>query len=218
MQLPLPYSEASIVNSIPMEKDADGLSSRSVAMLLQDADSPIPHLDFSVELPPETSSSSPHPLIVPCTPLGIIELIRAHNIPTFGKHVVIVGRSNIVGKPLMSLFLRRLFGSTVTIVHSNTLNPCRITKTADILISATGEAHLITPEWVSEGTVVIDVGISQIPDASTRSGFKIVGDVSPEASRMASHYTPVPGGVGPMTVAMLLYNTFQLTKYQLLGK
>jgi 5,10-methylene-tetrahydrofolate dehydrogenase/methenyl tetrahydrofolate cyclohydrolase len=105
--------------------------------------------------------------------------------------------------------------------------------------SATGEAHLITPEWVSEGTVVIDVGISQIPDASTRSGFRIVGDVSPEvcvstfpsklvlirgkkkkkkASRMASHYTPVPGGVGPMTVAMLLYNTFQLTKYQLIGK
>ncbi|MBI3900974.1 MAG: bifunctional 5,10-methylene-tetrahydrofolate dehydrogenase/5,10-methylene-tetrahydrofolate cyclohydrolase, partial [Chlamydiia bacterium] len=132
------------------------------------------------------------------------ELLKRTKIPTIGKHMVIVGRSNIVGKPLAALFMQKGEGAnaTVTIAHSQSENLSEITRSADILVAAIGKAHFITREMVKPGAVVIDVGINRIQD-------KIVGDVDFDAvSEIASYITPVPGGVGPMTIAMLLKNTY----------
>lgn len=144
--------------------------------------------------------------IAPCTPLGVIELLRRSNIEIFGKHVVVVGRSNIVGKPMAAMLLNR--DATVTVCHSKTKNLAKITKEADILIVAIGKPRFITAEMVKEGAVVIDVGINN-------PGGAVVGDVDFEkVKEKASAITPVPGGVGPMTVASLMKNTLSLALAQ----
>jgi methylenetetrahydrofolate dehydrogenase (NADP+)/methenyltetrahydrofolate cyclohydrolase len=147
---------------------------------------------------------------LPCTPAGVQELLRVSGVDTRGKECVVVGRSNIVGKPMAVLMLqdRHAGNCTVTICHRYTENLAGHTKRADILISAVGKPKLITADMVKPGAVVIDVGTSRIPDASRKSGSRIVGDVDFDAVReVASLITPVPGGVGPMTIAMLLKNT-----------
>jgi len=147
---------------------------------------------------------------VSCTPYGILELLGRYNIETKGKHCVVVGRSNIVGKPMANLMLQKSDATncTVTICHSATKNIPHYTLQADILIAAIGKAGFITADMVKPGAVVIDVGINRIEDPATRSGYRLVGDVDFEGvSAIASAMTPVPGGVGPMTIAMLLKNT-----------
>lgn len=143
-------------------------------------------------------------LLVPCTPMGIIELLKAYDILIKGKHSVIVGRSNIVGKPLASLLLNR--DATVTICHSHTANLKEITRQADILVLAMGKPHSITAEFVSEKAVVVDVGFTKV-------GGKALGDAAPDVPEKVTAFTPVPGGVGPMTIAMLLRNTIIAAKH-----
>ncbi|MDK2854946.1 MAG: methylenetetrahydrofolate dehydrogenase / methenyltetrahydrofolate cyclohydrolase [Bacillota bacterium] len=141
------------------------------------------------------------PTVVPCTPRGIIHLLDAYGIPIAGRHAVVVGRSNIVGKPLAQLLLGR--DATVTVCHSKTDDLAAFTRTADILVAAVGRPRLITRDMVKPGAVVVDVGINRLPEG-------IVGDVDFKAVREVAHYiTPVPGGVGPLTIAMLLKNTLE---------
>jgi len=152
------------------------------------------------------------PRFVPATPAGIQEmLVRSRNDPT-GKHVVILGRSNIVGKPLAALLVQKGRGgnATVTVCHTGTANLAEITRTADILVAAIGKAQFVKADMVRKGAVVIDVGMNRIPDPKSKTGTRLVGDVDFEAVKeVASAITPVPGGVGPMTIAMLLRNTLQ---------
>ncbi|MBX9742298.1 MAG: bifunctional 5,10-methylenetetrahydrofolate dehydrogenase/5,10-methenyltetrahydrofolate cyclohydrolase [Chthoniobacterales bacterium] len=190
VQSPLPghISERSIIEALDPRKDVDGFHPSNVAKLAME----------------ETSG------FVPCTPLGCQRLLSAYDIPTQGAHVVIVGRSLIVGKPLALLLLQKALGAnaTVTVAHSQTRHLTAITRSADIVIAALGRAHALGKEHIAEGTVVIDVGINRIPDASKPSGYRLVGDVNFET--VAQHcraITPVPGGVGPMTIAMLMHNT-----------
>ena len=146
----------------------------------------------------------------PCTPYGVMLLLDAYNINPSGKHAVVVGRSNIVGKPLMAMLVQKEKGAnaTVTCVHSATTNLAELTRQADILIAAIGKPHFITADMVKEGAVVVDVGINRIPDATRKSGTRLVGDVDFEAvAPKCSAITPVPGGVGPMTIAVLMQNT-----------
>ncbi len=189
VQLPLPkhMDEQKVIKAINPMKDVDGFHPESVGRL-------------SIGLPG----------FVSCTPAGIIELLRRYDIETKGKHVVVVGRSNIVGKPIAQLLLRKgRFGdAVVTVCHSAAPDIRVYTKQADILIAAVGRPHLIGVDDVKDGVVVIDVGVNRIPDATKKSGSRLVGDVDFEAvSAKASAMTPVPGGVGPMTIAMLLKNT-----------
>ncbi len=147
---------------------------------------------------------------LPCTPAGVQEMLKRAGVKTSGKHCVIVGRSNIVGKPMAALMIQPGDGAncTVTICHSGTKDLGAETRRADILIAATGKAGLITAEMVKQGAIVVDVGMNRIPDPSAKSGTRLVGDVEFAAVReVASLITPVPGGVGPMTIAMLLMNT-----------
>ena len=131
-------------------------------------------------------------------------------VETSGKNVVVVGRSNIVGKPMALLMIRKEFNSTVTICHTGTKNLADYTKNADILIVASGHPATVTGDMIKEGACVIDVGVNRIPDSTKKSGFRLVGDVDFEgAKEKASFITPVPGGVGPMTIAMLIYNTLE---------
>lgn len=153
--------------------------------------------------------------LYPCTPYGIMELLKRYNIETEGRHVVVVGRSNIVGKPVANLMLQKKKGANaiVTICHSAAKDISTYTKTADIIIAAIGKANFITGDMVKEGAVVIDVGINRIDDSNLPKGYKVVGDVNfEEVSKKASYITPVPGGVGPMTIAMLLSNTYKAYK------
>ena len=153
----------------------------------------------------------------PCTPYGVMILLERSGIDPSGKHAVVVGRSNIVGKPMMSLLVQKAAGAnaTVTCAHSRTKNLPEITRQADILIAAIGRAELITADMVKEGVVVIDVGMNRIEDASAKRGYRLVGDVKfDEVAEKASFITPVPGGVGPMTIAMLMQNTIKACKMQ----
>lgn len=190
VQLPLPSSidERTVTRAILPEKDVDGFHPVNLGKLLAgDSDG-----------------------FVPCTPLGIKILCEKQKIAIEGKHVVIVGRSNIVGKPLAALLLQKRSGcnATVTVAHSLSLNLKEICLTADILISAIGKPMSITADMVKEGAVVIDVGTNRVDDRSTDKGYRLVGDVDFEKVRQkCSRISPVPGGVGPMTIAMLLYNT-----------
>ena len=153
------------------------------------------------------------PYFVPCTPSGCLELLKRYNITIEGAHVVIVGKSNIVGLPMSLLLLKN--NATVTICHSKTKDIVKHLKTADIVVSACGCPRMIKKEWLKEGVVVIDVGINSIPDATRKRGYRLVGDVDFEnVKEIASAITPVPGGVGPMTVAMLLRNTVEGFKQQ----
>ena len=160
------------------------------------------------------------PRFVPATPAGVLELlVRSGNDPA-GKHVVILGRSNIVGKPLAALLMQKAKGgnATVTVCHSGTKELAAVTRTADILVAAIGKPQFVTADMVREGAVVIDVGINRIPDPASKSGTRMVGDVDFDGvSKVAGAITPVPGGVGPMTIAMLLRNTVQATESAVAG-
>jgi methylenetetrahydrofolate dehydrogenase (NADP+) / methenyltetrahydrofolate cyclohydrolase len=192
IQLPLPrkINLLEVIESIDPAKDVDGFHPLNVGrVLLQDPNA-----------------------FYPCTPLGIKVLLEKHDVKVEGKHVVIVGRSNIVGKPLAALLLHDAPGcnATVTVAHSHTKNLQEITLSADILVVAIGKPHFIGADNVREGACVVDVGSSKISSSGAKSGFRVVGDVEYEAVRhKCSAITPVPGGVGPMTIAMLLKNTLK---------
>jgi methylenetetrahydrofolate dehydrogenase (NADP+)/methenyltetrahydrofolate cyclohydrolase len=191
VQLPLPghINEQKVIESIDPQKDVDGFHPVNVGKLV-----------------------TGHSTFYPCTPYGILELLKRYQIPTSGKHVVVVGRSNIVGKPVANMLLQKKEGanSIVTICHSAAKDLTQFTKSADILIAAIGKAKFVTSSMVREGVVIIDVGINRVEDSSSSKGYRIIGDVDFESvEKIASYITPVPGGVGPMTIAMLLKNTFQ---------
>lgn len=189
VQLPLPphIDEKKVTNSISPEKDVDGFHPVNVGRLV-------------------TGDKG----FLPCTPNGITVLLKKAGIETDGKNVVVVGRSNIVGKPMSLLMLRKEFNSTVTICHTGTKNLAEYTRRADILIVASGRPNTVTADMIKEGAAVIDVGVNRIPDSSRKSGFRLCGDVDFEgAKEVAGFITPVPGGVGPMTIAMLIYNTLE---------
>ena len=190
IQAPLPshISEIAAFNRVRPEKDVDGFHTINTGKLCQ-----------------EDASG-----FVACTPAGIVELLERSNIDTEGKQVVVLGRSLIVGKPAGLLLLRRATGgnATVTFCHSRSKNLPEITSRADILIAAIGKANFVTADMIKAGAVIIDVGINRISDSSRKSGFRLVGDVDyDKVSPICSQITPVPGGVGPMTVAMLMKNT-----------
>ncbi|HAH61964.1 MAG TPA: bifunctional 5,10-methylene-tetrahydrofolate dehydrogenase/5,10-methylene-tetrahydrofolate cyclohydrolase, partial [Treponema sp.] len=158
------------------------------------------------------------PAPLPCTPHGIIVMLQKMNIKTDGAHAVVIGRSNIVGKPVALLLLRRECNATVTVCHTGTGNLVEITRQADILIAAAGRVNTVTADMVKPGAVVIDVGVNRIPDESKKNGFHLAGDVDFErVKEIASYITPVPGGVGPMTIAMLMVNTLEAAE-RTLGK
>ena len=191
VQLPLPagVSERTVILALDPGKDVDGLHPLNVGLLLQG-----------------------EPRFVPATPAGVQEmLVRSGNDPS-GKTVVVVGRSNIVGKPLAALLMQKAEGAnaTVTVCHTGTPDIGAITRQADIVVAAMGRPRAITADMVGNGAVVIDVGINRIEDASRQSGWRLVGDVDFDAvAEKASAISPVPGGVGPMTIAMLLKSTLQ---------
>lgn len=189
VQLPLPshINEEHVINAIDPKKDVDGFTPVNVGNLVIGKKS-----------------------FLPCTPHGILVLLQKMKIETNGKHAVIIGRSNIVGKPLALLLCRKETNCTISICHTGTKNLAEITRQADILISAVGKPGTVSADMVKDGAVVIDVGVNRIPDANKKSGFRLVGDVDFDAiSQKASFITPVPGGVGPMTIAMLIYNTLE---------
>ncbi|XP_057840069.2 bifunctional protein FolD 2 isoform X1 [Cryptomeria japonica] len=192
VQLPLPQhiNEEKILNTISIEKDVDGFHPLNIGRL---------------------AMQGRKPLFVPCTPKGCIELLLRSGIDMMGKKAVVIGRSNIVGMPVSMLLQRH--NATVTIVHSYTKNPTDFTREADILVAAAGVPNLVRGDWLKPGAVVIDVGINAVEDPNAKRGYRLVGDVCyEEASRIASAITPVPGGVGPMTIAMLLSNTLESAK------
>ena len=189
VQLPLPkhIDEEKVIMAISPEKDVDGFHPISVGNMMIGKKS-----------------------FLPCTPHGVLVLLKTMNIETNGKHAVIVGRSNIVGKPLAILLARKDANCTVTICHTGTKDMASFTKQADILIAAAGRPNTITADMVKPGATVIDVGVNRIPDDTKKSGFRLVGDVDFEAVKeVASFITPVPRGVGPMTIAMLMHNTLE---------
>lgn len=194
IQLPVPdhLDEMALLEAVDPRKDADGIHPVSMGKMVLGIEAPLP-----------------------CTPHGILKLLQYSNISTEGKHAVVIGRSNIVGKPILNLLGQKEdFGNaTVTLCHSRTKNIKEITKQADILISAVGRPEMITAEYVKEGVVVIDVGVNRVEAPETEKGYRLVGDVKfEEVSEKASAITPVPGGVGPMTISMLLYNTVYLAE------
>lgn len=192
VQLPLPsqIDESKVLLAIDPEKDVDGFHPVNVGRL---------------------ATGDPD-VLAPCTPRGVIELLLRSGADPAGKHVVVVGRSNIVGKPMAFLLLRRAPGgnATVTVAHSRTRDLGALTRIADILVVAVGRAGIVTADMVKPGAVVIDVGTNRVDDPSRPRGYRVVGDVDFEgAKEVASAITPVPGGVGPMTIAMLLSNTVE---------
>lgn len=194
IQLPLPdhIDTNKVLKSVLREKDVDGFHPENVGNLT------LNRLDN---------------VLMPCTPKGCIELLDKYNIEIEGKHVVVIGKSSIVGMPLSLLLLHR--EATVSVCHIKTKNIKEITRQADILISACGQAQMIKADWLKDGCVVIDVGINSIEDANAKHGYRIVGDVHfNDVREKVSAITPVPGGVGPMTIAMLLKNTVSAFKLQ----
>ena len=187
VQLPLPshIDEQKVIRAINPDKDVDGFHPISVGRMWLN-----------------------QPGFAPATPAGILEMLRRSDIEVSGKHVVIVGRSNIVGKPMAGLLIQKGVDATVTLCHSRTRDLAAHTRQADILIAAIGVAEFIQAEMVREGAVVIDVGMNRVDDPTRERGYRLTGDVAFAAvAEKASHITPVPGGVGPMTIAMLLKNT-----------
>ena len=192
VQLPLPshIDAGKVIEAVAPEKDVDGFHPLNVGRLVIGLDT-----------------------FKPCTPAGIVELILRSGLPLAGQHVVIVGRSNIVGKPLMNILVQKGCDATVTLCHSRTWDLEVLTRQADILIAATGQPNLITADMVKPGAAVIDVGINYVDDLTDPRGYRLVGDVDFEAVReVAGAITPVPGGVGPMTVAQLLVNTVKAAR------
>ena len=189
VQLPLPHhiNEEHVIEAVDYRKDVDGFHPINVGRL-------------SIGLP----------CFVSATPAGIIELLRRYNIDTRGKHCVVLGRSNIVGKPIAALMMQKSNpgNSTVTVCHSATPNIKEICRTADIIIAAMGNPGFVTADMVKEGAVVIDVGTTRVPCAESKNGWKLTGDVCfDEVAPLCSYITPVPGGVGPMTIVSLMRNT-----------
>jgi methylenetetrahydrofolate dehydrogenase (NADP+)/methenyltetrahydrofolate cyclohydrolase len=194
VQLPLPkhINPDRVIETIHPAKDVDGFTPTNVGRM---------QLGM--------------PCYVPATPFGIVELLKRSNVEVEGKHVVVLGRSNIVGTPISILLSRKAEGAnaTVTLCHSRSNDLISFTKQADILIAAIGQKEFVKADMVKKGVVIIDVGIHRVADSSNEKGYKIVGDVDYEpVSKMASKITPVPGGVGPMTIVSLLYNTLLASK------
>ena len=198
IQLPLPkyIDEDKIINAIKPSKDVDGFTSINVGRL---------QLGL--------------PCFIPATPNGIMELIKRSGIETVGKDVVVLGRSNIVGTPMAILMSRKGIDSTVTLCHSKTQNLAEICRRADILVAAIGKQGFVTADMVKPGATVIDVGIHRIDDPESPKGYKILGDVDyDEVYKVAGKITPVPGGVGPMTIVSLLQNTLKAAKGEIYPK
>lgn len=188
IQAPLPkhLSERDTFNRVRPDKDVDGFSSANLGLLCQED--------------PRAFTA--------CTPAGIMELLKRYEVPTAGERVVVIGRSIIVGKPMALLLMKKGADATVTVCHSKSENLKQICAQADIIIAAVGKPMTVTADMVKEGACVIDVGINRIPSEKTKSGYRLVGDVDFEnVAPKCSKITPVPGGVGPMTVAMLMSNT-----------
>jgi len=189
VQLPLPsgYDEEAVLSAISIEKDVDGFHPLNIGRLAQ---------------------KGRDPLFIPCTPEGVMYMLE-HEIPSLeGKNAVVLGRSNIVGMPVALLLVRA--NATVTICHSRSQNLAQIVRGADILVAAVGKPEMVRGDWIKPGAVVIDVGINRVEDASRARGYRLVGDVCfEEAVQVAQAITPVPGGVGPLTIAMLLKNTLR---------
>ena len=195
VQMPLPphIDQQWIIESVSPAKDVDGLHPYNIGRLASDK-----------------------PRFIPCTPLGILELLARYGVRTEGRRVVVVGRSLLVGKPVALLLSRKHAGgnATVTMCHSLTRDLGSVTREADILIAAIGRAHAISGDMIREGAAVIDVGMNRVSDAATKKGYRLTGDVDFESAyRKVSLITPVPGGVGPMTVAMLMRNTLQAARW-----
>lgn len=192
VQLPLPkhINEQEVLLTVNPDKDADGFHPTNFGRMALGLDA-----------------------FIPATPYGILELLTQYKIPTDGKHVVVIGRSDIVGRPISILLSQKPWNATVTLTHSRTQNLSKLTQEADIIIAALGIPNFLKAEMVKEGAVIIDVGITRVADASAKKGFRIVGDVDFEQVKLkASYITPVPGGVGPMTIAMLMKNTLNAYK------
>lgn len=199
VQLPLPkhISDQKVIEAIDYKKDVDGFHPVNVGRM-------------NIGLP----------CYVSATPFGIMELIKRYDIPTSGKHCVVIGRSSIVGKPVASLMMQKAVpgDATVTVCHSRTKNLKEITLQADIIIVALGMPEFLTGDMVKEGAVVIDVGTTRVPSSETKSGFRLKGDVNfDEVAPKSSYITPVPGGVGPMTIVSLLRNTLLAAKGEIYG-
>ena len=195
VQLPLPehISETTIMSAIDYRKDVDGLTPENVGRTVQGL-----------------------PSLVSATPRGIRELLSRYKIQTEGKHVVVIGRSNIVGKPMAQLMMQKQYGdATVTVCHSRSKTLKEECRAADIIIAAIGQPDFVTADMVKEGAVIVDVGTTRVPDASKKSGFRLNGDVKfDEVSPKCSFITPVPGGVGPMTICSLMKNTLAAGKHE----
>ncbi len=192
VQLPLPdhIDDEAILGAISLEKDVDGFHPLNIGRL---------------------SMKRRDPLYVPCTPKGCIELLDRTGVEIEGKRAVVLGRSNIVGLPVAMLLLHR--NATLTICHSRTVDLPGVVREADILIAAVGRAEMVKGDWIKPGAVVVDVGVNAVDDAGKKKGYRLVGDVDfEEAKEVAGAITPVPGGVGPMTIAMLLRNTMDGAK------
>lgn len=191
VQLPLPkqINEERVINSINPSKDVDGFHPENVGRL-----------------------SIGQPIFIPCTALGIIEILKHYELTTEGKRVVIIGRSNLVGKPLMNLLIQKgsYANATVTICHSRTQQLDEVCRQADILVAAIGKAQFVKGNMVKKDAVVIDVGINRVSDSSREKGYRLAGDVAfDEVEKNVRAITPVPGGVGPMTIASLMMNTWE---------
>ena len=189
VQLPLPkhINSKKVLNHVNPAKDVDGFHPFNLGHLLEG-----------------------NPSFIPCTPNGIIKMLEYYNIETAGKHTVIIGRSNIVGKPMFALLAQKfkIGNSTVTMCHTGTDDISYYTKQADIVIAAVGVPEMLKGDMIKEGACLIDVGINRVDDPSSEKGYKLVGDIDAESvKKKASSLSPVPGGVGPMTITMLLYNT-----------
>lgn len=194
VQLPLPkhIDEHKVIRMIDPQKDVDGFTPINVGKMVIGEE-----------------------CFLPCTPHGIIQMLKQTGIETSGKRAVVVGRSNIVGKPISILLSRKDVNCTVTMCHTGTKNLPEITRQADILVVASGRPNTVTADMIKEGAVVIDVGVNRIPDATKKSGFRLVGDCDFDGMKeKASYITPVPGGVGPMTITMLMWNVVQAAKKQ----
>ena len=189
VQLPLPkgFDEKKVIDSIAPEKDVDGFTPVNVGKM-----------------------QIGEPCFLPCTPHGIIKLIEFSGMDLRGKHAVVIGRSNIVGKPVAVLLARKETNATVTLCHTGTPDVSKFTREADVVVVAAGRPNTLTGDMLKPGAVVIDVGVNRVPDATRSKGFRLVGDADfASCSAVASAITPVPGGVGPMTITMLLWNTLE---------
>lgn len=190
---PAHIDEEAIVRAIDPRKDVDGFHPENVAKLVLEDPSGF----------------------VPCTPAGCIKLLEASGVETKGAEAVVIGRSMIVGKPMAMLLVSKAANATVTIAHSRTRDLAEVCRRADIVIAAVGRPQMVKADWIKPGAVVIDVGINRIEDATRKSGSRLVGDVDYEqVAPLCSAITPVPGGVGPMTIAMLMSNTLQAARQQ----